>query len=363
MKLFEDLVKDAKTIYGDLYEYIDIDRTEKKSKLIIKCKTHGIFKKLFNDHITRHQGCPYCVGRAKLNIDDFTQRSKKIHRDLYDYSMSNFKTTSTKVNIICKIHGTFKQTPKNHFKGQGCPECSKYKILTYENFVKKCSEIHDNNYTYDKVKFDNVRNKVTITCKTHGDYNQIVEYHLKGHGCYKCKDLTRNTEDFIIKANKLHDNIYDYSKVIYTSTHEKVNIICKTHGSFMQSANDHLTGSGCNQCRTYNYSKECIKWLKTIERKLGYELQHAENKGEKQVTIDKKIYRFDGYDNKTNTVYEYFGSIWHGNPKIYNPDDINPINQKSYGELYKKTVEREKILKENGYKIISIWDIDFKKKT
>jgi hypothetical protein len=362
MKNFEDLVKEAKLIFGDLYEYINIDRTEKKSKLIIKCKIHGEFKKIFNDHITRHQGCPHCVGRAKLNTDNFIERSEKINGNLYDYSMTNFKTTNTKVVIICKIHGGFEQTPKNHFKGQGCPDCSKYKALTYDNFVEKCKKIHNNNYSYEKVEFMTVRDIVNITCNTHGDYKQIAEYHLKGHGCYKCKDLTRNTEDFIIKANKLHDNIYDYSKVIYVSTHKKVNIICKTHGSFMQAPNDHLSGSGCNQCLPSNYSKECIKWLKTIEYNLGYKLQHAENKGEKQVILNNKIYRFDGYDEKTNTIYEYFGSVWHGNPNIYKPDDINPINKKSYGELYKKTIERLKILEENGYKIISIWDVDFKKK-
>jgi hypothetical protein len=58
MKTIEQIRKDAEIIYNNLYEYIDIDRTETKSKIIIKCKEHGIFKKHYYDHLVRNQGCP-----------------------------------------------------------------------------------------------------------------------------------------------------------------------------------------------------------------------------------------------------------------------------------------------------------------
>jgi hypothetical protein len=32
----------------------------------------------------------------------------------------------TKVIIICKEHGEFEVTPRNHLAGQGCPDCSDY---------------------------------------------------------------------------------------------------------------------------------------------------------------------------------------------------------------------------------------------
>ena len=56
------------------------------------------------------------------------------------------------------------------------------------------------------------------------------------------------TEKFIIEANKMHNNEYDYSKSIYTGTSEKLIIICPTHGEFPQSAGSHLAGSGCPIC-------------------------------------------------------------------------------------------------------------------
>ena len=58
-------------------------------------------------------------------------------------------------------------------------------------------------------------------------------------------------------------------------------------------------------------------------------------------------------------IYELYGDHWHGNPEIYNPNDINPSNHKTYGELYRKTIEREEILINAGYKITSIWEKDY----
>lgn len=58
-----------------------------------------------------------------------------------------------------------------------------------------------------------------------------------------------NTEEFIEKANKIHgDGKYDYSKVAYTGCMQKVIIICKQHGEFLQDPNSHLSGKGCSRC-------------------------------------------------------------------------------------------------------------------
>jgi hypothetical protein len=55
-------------------------------------------------------------------------------------------------------------------------------------------------------------------------------------------------------------------------------------------------------------------------------------------------------------VYEFHGSYFHGDPKIYNKDDINLLTKKTYGELYKNTIERELLIKNNGYNLITIWE-------
>lgn len=56
------------------------------------------------------------------------------------------------------------------------------------------------------------------------------------------------TRQFIEKARGLYGNKYDYSKVIYINAHSKVCIICKIHGEFWQTPNDHLSNHGCKKC-------------------------------------------------------------------------------------------------------------------
>ena len=43
---------------------------------------------------------------------------------------------------------------------------------------------------------------------------------------------TKSLKDFIERAKIRHNNKYDYSKTVYSKTHEKVTIICPEHGEF-----------------------------------------------------------------------------------------------------------------------------------
>lgn len=57
-----------------------------------------------------------------------------------------------------------------------------------------------------------------------------------------------DTNSFIHKANIVHSLRYDYSKSVYTKSDQKIEIICKEHGSFWQKANSHLSNRGCPAC-------------------------------------------------------------------------------------------------------------------
>ncbi len=55
-------------------------------------------------------------------------------------------------------------------------------------------------------------------------------------------------EQFIEKAQLIHNNKYDYSQTIYTLSKHNVDIICPNHGTFRQVANHHISGNGCPKC-------------------------------------------------------------------------------------------------------------------
>jgi hypothetical protein len=54
--------------------------------------------------------------------------------------------------------------------------------------------------------------------------------------------------DFLQKAHEVHGDKYDYSKVEYKTARIPVSIICKTHGVFAQTPDNHLRGMGCLHC-------------------------------------------------------------------------------------------------------------------
>lgn len=58
----------------------------------------------------------------------------------------------------------------------------------------------------------------------------------------------KTNQDFITKADLIHNNKYDYSKTNYINSKTKISIICDIHGEFTQTPNNHLNGSGCVEC-------------------------------------------------------------------------------------------------------------------
>ena len=129
--------------------------------------------------------------------------------------------------------------------------------MTKSEFILKARQVHGWKYDYSKVE-NTVRShtKICIICPKHGEFWQEPYNHLKGVGCKKCaiqKLKTKMTkEDFVKKAQEVHNNKYDYSKVNFENVNslqkQKVCIICPEHGEFWQKPNDHLNGKGCKKC-------------------------------------------------------------------------------------------------------------------
>lgn len=198
----------------------------------------------------------------KLTKEEFIRRAREIHGWKYDYSKIYYINGSIKVCIICPKHGEFWQSPKDHIKGRGCPKCghertNNSKKLTTETFIERAKQKYKN-YSYENSNYLGFDKPITITCLKHGDFSVIAHRFLTGiTGCPKCgienmgpKRLT--TEEFISRANKIHNNRYNYSKVRYVLSQEKVEIICSKHGSFFQTPNKHLYGRGCPICSESN---------------------------------------------------------------------------------------------------------------
>jgi len=102
-----------------------------------------------------------------------------------------------------------------------------------------------------------------------------------------------------------------------------------------------------------------ICWLEQIIATENIQIQHALNNNQYFINTESLQSKCDGYCKETNTIYEFHGDFWHGNPNLFKSDDINQVNKKTFGELYNKTILREQKIKDLGYNLVVIWECDF----
>lgn len=284
----------------------------------------------------------------RLTTDEFISKAKEVHSEKYDYSRTEYRTSSYAVEIICSVHGIFKQKPFGHLRGRGCKRCARNRNLTTKIFIEEADIIHNYRYDYSKTIYVKHKQKVTIICLQHGSWEQDPTSHLMGCGCPACaiielgkaKRLTLN--EFIRKSRIVHGEKYNYSQSIYQTGKIPLKIICPIHGEFIQTPQSHLRGRGCQKCGGCSMQH---KWLDSLKIPL-------ENR-------EIKISNFKVDALMDNTIYEFYGNFWHGNTERYDPNDIHPVNKITFQELYNKTIQREEQLKELGYSLITIWESDW----
>jgi very-short-patch-repair endonuclease len=304
----ENFIQKATTIHGDKYDYSKVKYINAKDKVIIICKVHGEFLQTAHGHF--YGGCIKCAGKHQYSTEEFVEKATTIHGDKYDYSKTIYTTTSNKIIIICKIHGEFLQAPAQHLMGQGCKLCGILKNtsnnkLNSNDFIKKAMTIHGDTYDYSKVVYVKSNEKIIIICKIHGEFLQRPGDHLSGYGCKLCgmlkvsNNLKSNSNDFIKTAIDTHGDTYDYSKVVYVKSNEKIIIICKIHGEFLQTPKGHLRNGGCFKCAVVirnanNVRRSTIEEFITKSKKIHgkkYDYSNVEyNNSKQQVVILCKIH-------------------------------------------------------------------------
>jgi very-short-patch-repair endonuclease len=185
----------------------------------------------------------------RVSINEVLKRFKKIHGDKYDYSKVDYIHSRTKVEIICPEHGSFFQEPVVHWQGSNCPSCQKNKKKSKSDIIIEFKKIHSDKYDYSKVKYKNIMTKVEIICPEHGEFLQTPNDHKSGSGCPKCNKYGSLTEDiFFNKLEQLFGNKYNYSKTNFINTKKNIVVICPEHGEFLINAGKHYRGVGCIRC-------------------------------------------------------------------------------------------------------------------
>jgi hypothetical protein len=348
----KSFIKKANKRHNNKYDYSKSVYVNSETYLIIICRddSHGYFefKKTPYTHLLKNgNGCHKCSKCYVPNNTEIIEIFKNIHGELYDYRNVNYKNNTTKVSIICKIHGEFSQSPKAHKIGQGCPICGIGKIRrnTTKNsaFIERLKEIHGNRYDYSKTQYTGSRNKIIATCKIHGDFNVLAYSILYRHGCKECGKKIQilkssiNLIQFVEKCSELNYNKYDYSLIesIGFSLKNKVNIVCPFHGTFTQIANYHFYGQGCKKCKSSKGEYRISKYLQ--EEKIEYIFQHKFDDCINKET-GRKL-RFDFYLPTHNLCIEFDGGqhfksvmFFGGDKAFYKRQELDEIKNRYCNE-------------------------------
>ena len=196
-----------------------------------------------------------------ITTEEYIQRAKAVHGDKYGYELTEYVDRNTFITVICKKHGPFKIHPYTHIRlGCGCSACARDKMintlaLTTESFIKRAKEYIGSHYDYSRVEYKNAHTPVIIGCPIHGWFTKYPKEILQQRrGCPKCslekKANKRKTgiQSFIERSKIIHQNKFNYDKVVYVNQHTPVTITCPVHGNFQQLPQSHLRGNDCPKC-------------------------------------------------------------------------------------------------------------------
>lgn len=308
-------------------------------------------------------GCPFCSGRRTSIEKSILNTAPHLAKE-WDYIKNDtlrpeqVSRGSTK-NIwwICKDGHSWRTSANSR---KGCPFCSGQKPTPQKNLYV-CYPLLAKEWDFTKNSkgpkhFTKCsRYKVWWICKNNHSYEAAVYNRVKGKGCPYCSNrkVCKDNNLSVCYPNLVDE--WDFNKNFDLSPHhvlpgtsQKVWWICKNNHSWRATLNSRTYGNGCPKCYG-NISKKEIKWLNSI----GILNRNI------TISIGSSYIRVDGYCHKTNTIYEFYGDYWHGNPKKFNANDINKSVKKTFGELYNSTKNREKLIKEAGFNLITIWENDF----
>ena len=113
-----------------------------------------------------------------------------------------------------------------------------------------------------------------------------------------------------------------------------------------------------------NFSYAACQWIEKQSELIGKHIHHAlcGHGGEFSVIIGRKKNFVDGYEPKTRTIFQYYGCKWHGCPcQKSGSSGRRPLGRSkalSPEERYSKTICLEEKMKEQGFKLISVWECE-----
>ena len=269
--------------------------------------------------------------------EEVAERLRDLYGDDYDYSQVDYKNGKKPITLRCKKHDVvFFRTFQNLLKGWGCPACNKEQGKTWANtvantydpsrrserwtterFIAESKAYHGEGvFDYSQCHYVNNDTSVTLIRIADGAVVNVLPYeHLRNDADYGVQRYYQGTTDkekihFLVR--QLEENI---ETPIYVpmqkidDTSKRFKCVCPLHGEFFTSLAKIRNGNCCHECDGIGES--------VGERNIRRYLQSKNIKFEQEYRIEDKKYfdtyaRVDFYLPDLNTMIEFQGEQHYG---------------------------------------------------
>lgn len=237
-----NFIDKARSIHGELYDYSEVKYISAINPVTIICPTHGKYIQRPNSHLNGN-GCLKCgfvktSNALRKTQEEFITEARQTHGNLYDYTNAVYVNEHTKLEIICKRHGSFWQSPHLHLHRDscGCPKCrlskGEQKIIFFldskkiEYISQKSFDDCRNPNTGRLLKFDFYIPNKNILIEYDGNQHFICGRKL-GNYVSTERDLKNTQWRDSVKSKYAIDNNIELLRIKYTELKNIPEILSK----------------------------------------------------------------------------------------------------------------------------------------
>lgn len=254
----------------------------------------------------------------KLRLDESTKKTG------YVYTFTGQEKQKDKIKVFCPTHNFQQDQIREYcFQSRKINCCNEFSPM----LESECNDVLKNYNTNSHIKveleenFKGVTTKVKVYCSKH-NYSRIITLESlrckkTNIACNKCthelmnRNHTFTGKQWAEKANKVHDNFYDYSKTEDSGLYRT--ITCPKHGDFQQNIHNHVyLGNGCPKCFVMPSISNGEHEINTFLNELGFKEGIDYSRNDRSV-LDH--YELDFYFKDKKLAIEFNGDYWHSSEK------------------------------------------------
>lgn len=355
--------------YGDTVSVIPPENYSSKEALTFVCNHPECNKNSWQATskammAARQSYCSSCLLRERR--EHFLNRLSEL--DYVCLNPDDYEYVTTYLNYRCNKHPEYTWTAQacEVLKGNSKCQCcfqEEFRGNWRQEYLSKLKEAHPTFICLNPENYYNQFSELQVRCSVcSNEWSAKACEHLKKWGCSDCQLKRRRVKFLSDLKRRFGGAIECFNPQDYKTISEPLQFICTDpmcNCEWIETPFEILNyRSNCKSKTNFTgASGVAIAWLEHIEKQWRVEIRHANNLGEYRV----ENFKVDGYSHEINTIFEFHGSAFHGDPNLYyrtdTPNGFKP--ELTAEEMFEYTVAREKRLMYLGYKLYHIWESDY----